>query len=214
MPGIGDNGGIVGPKNAPSLSGTSGIWYPNEVQRARESSLWPGPTYACEFLVVAGGGAGVGVLQSGGGGAGGRARACAGATGRSGGATRGATKSPAKGISSTVSSKTSFASGSIAAEEAPPIIMGRGVGAVMRPCLAAADRALRIGGPKTVPKIGAIACAGTVPPKEFQSFPSKLPIAAPLFDLFCVRLAILPVTLAKEVIIPCSSLVKSTSTTP
>ena len=64
MPGIGDNGGIIGPKNTPALGGTSGVWYPNEVQRARESGIWPGLSYNVEFLVVAGGGAGGGSLQS------------------------------------------------------------------------------------------------------------------------------------------------------
>jgi len=148
------------------------------------------------------------------GGAGGATRACGGATGRSGGATRGATKSPAKGISSTVSSKSSLASGSIAAEEAPPIMRGLGIGVVMRPCAAIAARPPRTKGPTVSAIAGAITCAGTVPPNEVQSFPSMFPMAAPLLERFWIRLAILSVTLAKELIRPCSSAVKSSSIKP
>lgn len=37
------NGGIIGPRNAPSLSAASGVWSLREAQRAKAASIWPLP---------------------------------------------------------------------------------------------------------------------------------------------------------------------------
>ena len=52
------NGGIIGVINTPTTSVASGVWTLNEVLLARSQNIWPSPTIAVDYLVIAGGAGG------------------------------------------------------------------------------------------------------------------------------------------------------------